>query len=477
MPRASRSVRSRPARVVPRRQPAASSMRTLARRRVTAARASAASRPSYWANVKRRWAEGGGPNKAYYQAAGSLIGGTAGSVLGGIANRGLYALTGYGDYTVRSNVLLETNGPPSVVNRSNKEFVVRHREYITDVYSLAGAANTPSAFGLQSYSINPGDATTFPWLSTISDKFEQYRIEGMVFEFKSLYSDAVVTQNGSIGSIVLATEYNAGAPGFTSKQAMENYQFAQSCKPSGSVLHPIECARPQNVLSELYIRPAALPSGEDIKTYDFGNFQIASQGIPLGSAGAAVNLGELWVSYQIALIKPRIPTGPTTYKDSGFAYFSGIPGDPTNPALMPWGINPCPIDNVVRRSSTNLEITLVSDNTFRIPCGSTIMCYQYDLYWYALSSVDPTPWRGPGVTLTNGSFVNGATTGSYQQVRSPLTLSAGSRCSSHGYVIVPAATPSVTFCTFVVQSSTFGADQGVGVRFEGFFNAVPYPLT
>ena len=91
----------------------------------------------------------------------------------------------------------------------------------------------------------------------------------MVFEYKSLYSDAVVTQNGSIGSIVLATEYNSGAPAFTSKQAMENYQFAQSAKPSLSVLHPIECAPKQNVLSELYIRPGAVPAGQDVKTYDF----------------------------------------------------------------------------------------------------------------------------------------------------------------------------------------------------------------
>lgn len=153
---------------------------------------------------------------------------------------------------------------------------------------MNGANNTPSNFGIQGYPINPGDSKTFPWLSSIADKFEQYRIEGIIFEYKSLYSDAVVTQNGSIGSIILATDYNAGAPLFQSKQAMENYQFAQSSKPSNSIIHPVECARSQNVLSELYIRSGAVPSGEDIKTYDFGEFQIASQGIPLGAAGARV---------------------------------------------------------------------------------------------------------------------------------------------------------------------------------------------
>ena len=107
---------------------------------------------------------------------------------------------------------------------------MRHREYITDIYSSSGPANTPSTFGNLVYPINPGDAKTFPWLSTIADKFEQYRIEGMVFEYKSLYSDAVVTQNGSIGSIVLATEYNSGAPAFTSKQANGELPVRSKCQ-------------------------------------------------------------------------------------------------------------------------------------------------------------------------------------------------------------------------------------------------------
>lgn len=288
--------------------------------RKTTARYAVRGHGGYWDNVKKRFAEGGKYERQFADIGGTIAG-PAGRSMGSALNRALYALTGFGDYQVQSNALLETNGPPAVINRGNKEFVVRHREFITDISSLAGAANTPSGFGIQSFPINPGDAVTFPWLSTIADKFEQYRIEGMVFEYKSMYSDSVVTNQGALGSIILATEYNAGAPAFSSKQAMENYQFAQSAKPSCSILHPIECARSQNVLSELYTRPGTVPAGEDVKTYDFGDFQIASVGVPLGAAGAAVNMGELWVSYQIALIKPRIPTASSTYKDSGFAYF------------------------------------------------------------------------------------------------------------------------------------------------------------
>lgn len=438
----------------------------------TVTRYSVRGRGGYWDNVKKRFAEGGKYERQFGDVGGAIAG-APGRMVGSALNRAIYALTGYGDYQVKSNALLETNGPPAVVNRSNKEFVVRHREFITDIYSLAGTANTPSGFGIQSFPINPGEATTFPWLSTIADKFEQYRIEGMVFEYKSMYSDSVVTQNGAIGSIILATEYNAGAPSFSSKQAMENYQFAQSAKPSCSILHPIECARSQNVLSELYTRPGAVPAGEDVKTYDFGDFQIASVGIPLGAAGAAVNMGELWVSYQIALIKPRIPTAAATYKDSGFAYFTGVTD---NAGFIPFGTDPVPFNSVVKRSVSNIDVTLTSNNTFQIKCLSTPMTYQVDLYWYSFAAPGAAVWRGPGITLTNGTFQNNTTSGTYQKVAYPLNLAAGSACNSHAFINVPAATPSVQNCTVLVQTGSFGVDQTTGVRFEGFFNAVPSPL-
>ena len=156
----------------------------------------------------------------------------------------------------------------------------------------------------------------------------------MVFEYKSLYSDAVVTLNGSIGSVILATEYNAGAPVFASKQAMENYQFAQSSKPSCSILHPIECANRQNVLSELYIRSGAVPAGEDVKTYDFGDFQIASQGIPVQVANSPPVLGELWVSYQIALLNPESPLLVQTTSILDSLISVELEADPVSPILV-----------------------------------------------------------------------------------------------------------------------------------------------
>lgn len=431
------------------------------------------SRGGYWTGFKKRWAEGGGSMKDQFKAAGSILAGPIGDQVGGLLNRALYAITGFGDYNVKSNILVETNSPPTVVNRSNKEFVVRHREYIQDIYSSAGANNSPSPFGVLAFPINPGDTKTFPWLSSIADKFEQYRIEGMLFEYKSLYSDAVVTQNGSIGSIVLATEYNSGAPLFATKQAMENYQFAQSSKPSVSILHPVECARSQNVLSELYIRGSTVPAGEDVKTYDFGDFQIASQGIPLGPAGAAVNLGELWVTYQIALIKPRIPSGSVSYPVSGFASFAGVS---ENAGFLPYGTIPVSTNSIVKRPISNINVNLTADNTYTIACGSTVTTYEVNMEWYAFN-VSATPlWRVPTFTLTNCTYVNSSSTGPYQIVRAPIAAAIDTGARARFFINVPAATPSLPNAVVLVQPGNFMADQTNAVRYECTFNIVPFPL-
>lgn len=430
-------------------------------------------RGGYFDNLKKRWAEGGGSMKRQFEDAGAILGGPVGRQLGGLLNRAVYAVTGFGDYNVKHNVLLETNGPPIVANHG-KEFIVRHREYIGDIYSSGGSANTPSPFINQAFSINPGQLNSFPWLSSVASKFEQYRIDGMIYEFKSLYSDAVVTQNGSIGSIILATEYNAGAPAFSSKQQMENYEFAQSCKPSHSVLHPIECARSQSVLNELYVRPSALPVGEDIKTYDMGDFQIASQGIPLGAAGAPVNLGELWVTYQISLLKPKIPSlGPASYSDSGWAHFNtnNLVGQFTAAAPLAGGSGNAS-NSLFALPQNNIVGIGFTPNSITIPLAAVPMRYMIDLWWTGDNAASNFNAPATGA-ITNGTLINASVmTGSYT-IPGPAQAVACIGCTAKYFVECTAVQGSNTLCTIVIQNNgTFPA--AGNVRLNVFINAVPF---
>lgn len=210
------------------------------------------------------------------------------------------AITGFGDYKVQQNSLM-TGGmsPPEVMNSmSNGGFILRHREYIGDVLSTTN-------FTLNSYVINPGIQSTFPWLSAVAAGFEQYKVRGMVFEYKSTSSNAVLSTSAStgLGTVIMATSYNPGTVDFVDKRTMENYQFASSADPSKTFYHPIECARAQTPVSELYVRTGSVPSNQDLRLYDLGTFYLATQGMQNADSSA---IGELWCTFEIELFKPKL---------------------------------------------------------------------------------------------------------------------------------------------------------------------------
>lgn len=227
---------------------------------------------------------------------GGALGGPAGAAIGGAAGKLFSAITGFGDYTIKENSILSGTSPP-MFESGQRVNVIEHREFIGDVLGSIAFQNT-------SFSINPGLFASFPWLAQVAANYEQYHINGMVYEFKSTAGDAVSSTNNAMGTVIMATEYNSLNPAFTSKAEMENYQFCTSAKPSVSFLHPIECAKSESTLTELYMRTGEVPSGADKRFYDFGNFQIATQGMQANG----ITVGELWVTYSVTLIKPRIPS-------------------------------------------------------------------------------------------------------------------------------------------------------------------------
>lgn len=235
------------------------------------------------------------------QTLGSAVGSMFGSpIIGGGVGRwlgkGIGSIFGSGDYEMVGqqpsyNVL--TNGsqiPKFSTTRATN--LVSHREYLGDITGTV-------AFTNRSFPLNPGSSLTFPWLATIAQNYQQYKWHGIIFEFRPLITDFVTS--GAPGVVVMATNYNADEPAYTTKQAMENSEYAVSVKPTCNLMHGVECASNQTVLSELYVRPGGLASNLDLKFTDLGNFQFASQGNPVQL------LGELWVSYTVEFFKPVLP--------------------------------------------------------------------------------------------------------------------------------------------------------------------------
>lgn len=236
-------------------------------------------------------------------AAGGAIGGYFGGQPGFKYGTGIGSLAsqliGSGDYTVSSNTV---NLPTFKQDRSLR---LRHREYIGDILTSA----TAGGFNLENYLINPGNTLLFPWLSGISQSFQQYRIHGMVFMFNSTSSDALNSTNTALGTLVMATNYDSNEAVYTSKQEMENSFFSNATRPSASALHPIECQPSQTTGGAVKLIAHGGEEVGDYPNYHWGNFQIAT----VGFQGTNVNIGELWVSYDIELIKPKASDIPYYY--------------------------------------------------------------------------------------------------------------------------------------------------------------------
>jgi len=242
------------------------------------------------------------------------IGKKLGCYLGGKAGSFMSRITGLGEYKISQNTLTNPNNPP-VLSNTPAATRIQHREYLGDIKSSVD-------FSLTSYPINPGLPTTFPWLSGPAGSFEQYRLHGLVFEFKSTSAVALNSTNTALGTVIMATEYNVVDSPFLNKRAMENHMYSTSSPPSISALHPIECARDVSVLSDLFVRGNGAPVNADLRFSDFGNFQIAT----VGMQQSDVTIGELWCTYDVELMKTSLPDAYTSNTPCHFQWNTALGG-------------------------------------------------------------------------------------------------------------------------------------------------------
>lgn len=298
----------------------------------------------------------------YGQASlGRQLGSTAGRLLG----NGLSRIVGFGDYTVENNSLFKEGmalAPGEAVpsfGMIGNATRVRHREYLQDIVVPAVAAT----FTNVPFTINAGSVTTFPWLSALAQNYQQYRIHGMVFEFKTLSSD--ITAGGPLGSVILATNYDVLDAPYADKIHMENAEFSVSAKPSCSQLHTIECDPSVSTDMMRYIRDDQSSTGasQDARLYDLGKFQIATSGLP-GTPGTV--LGELWCSYDISLYKPEIVdrnAGSAKVVASGIISTVSLMGSSNTTTSTPGFVISTSVNTVTFTTTGQYELTFVIQGT------------------------------------------------------------------------------------------------------------------
>lgn len=250
--------------------------------------------------TKRR---GGGSFAGFIRGATSAV--SAASPLVSSMRMLLRNITGSGDYDVSNTPVSENSivgRSPSVPTMHNDLGAVRitHREFLGDVLGSTAFSNSP-------FVINPADARTFPWLHNLAGAYEQYKLFGMVFEFVSTSGNALTSTNAALGSVTMLTQYDVKMPQYANKQRALNHFYAVSGTPARNLLHAVECAPGQVAQGLYYIRPddaktAAYLEAEsyDASLYDIGRLEFIAVGMQ-----STFTIGELWVTYDIGLYKPR----------------------------------------------------------------------------------------------------------------------------------------------------------------------------
>jgi len=329
------------------------------------------------------------------------FGAQLGALVGGGLQKVFKMITGFGDYQVSNNSLMSGGmSPPQIVNSVNKGgIIMRHREYITDITASTNFVSLP-------FDLNPGLVSTFPWLASVASNFEEYVFRGLIFEFKTMSSDVILSSNTTtaLGSVIMATQYNTLDSLFVDKRTMENYEFACSSKPSLSFIHPIECKRSLDFDTHLYVRNGAFQG--DQRLYDLGTFQVAVQGMQ-ASSGV---IGELWASYEVELFKPKVGVQPL---QADHYQLTGV----TN--ILPFGTN------FISTNGSTLG-TVLTSSTISWPIGDTALYFLYYSITGTAASI-----TAPGIIYIQNTTAHTFTFGANNTTTPPTPASDGFQCPAN----------------------------------------------
>jgi hypothetical protein len=331
-----------------------------------------------------------------------------------------------------------TNQVPVMHNDTDK-VTFSHREYI-------GEISSSTAFKIQArQDINPTNQELFPYLAGIASCFQQFRFKGLVFEFKSTSADALNSTNTALGAVLMAAQYRTGSPAFDSKIEMMNEMWSIDTKPSLNAFLPIECAPKETPMSLLYTDNR----DGDPKFSTLATITVASS----GSQAVAV-VGELWVTYEIELFKPKLAssTGPTAFN---FYHYQGFNLDPS---IAPIGIT-SQVDN-----SGNFDVTVKRETAGQIKVEFNDVI-DGGLYYLRIVATGCTALSNPTfATIATSNFV-------YEDVLSPgfsqLTYVQG----DYGEIsmFLKAVTPNIEdVCGVIVTTTAIGA--------AAYLNVIAHPI-
>jgi len=174
-----------------------------------------------------------------------------------------------------------------------RSITVNNEEFVGPVVVLG-----QPAFNVFSVNIQPGNALLFPWLSKQAAQWEKYKFNRLEFFYKREVSE--FADGGKQGKVIMSVDFDAADPPPATKQQMEDsipHRDGMPCE-NISLVVPVSQMNTSSTLAR-FVRTGGVPGSSDIKTYDVGLLNIATQGIPING-----EIGELRVKYSCTFMVP-----------------------------------------------------------------------------------------------------------------------------------------------------------------------------
>lgn len=189
-----------------------------------------------------------------------------------------------------------TFGGPVVTNTRKSE-PARIEQFDERIGTVTGSVG----LGITRYSINPGDANTFPRTCAIAKLYEKYEFLELEFYYKHDVSQ-FATQ-GQTGLVYLNCFYDASTGAPTSSIQLADSFPVSMAMPNQDIRLRLD-KRAMNGSFDHFVRPGVKPGGTDIKMYDVGMFYISTEGMQNTS-----EIGKLHVRGKVKLMT-RILNAP-----------------------------------------------------------------------------------------------------------------------------------------------------------------------
>jgi len=212
----------------------------------------------------------------------------------------------------RRNQTLTGRGVTRTPLRGKRTCTIQEDEFIAAVVGSTGFSNV-------AYAINPGQATTFPWLSKQAAQWEKYHFDRLEFYYKRDVSEFAT--NGTTGKVIMSVDFDASDAPPSTKQQIEDTDPRVDGMPCENLALPLNARDMHSLYPTLYVRPGGLPGASDIKTYDAGNFNIATQGCQNTS-----EIGELRVRYTVTFSVPVLESATAVPANNSVALLQDAAG-------------------------------------------------------------------------------------------------------------------------------------------------------